>query len=112
MIDETHQHAAPFQGIGRDVPLLSTHPVMGNPYRIALYYVGIYGYIPKNPKVEHNKYHGHTYVNGVHPSLSLDLLQKNMTGQVGPSLVFPRQKSRKTSARSSRPMTSKTLKFG
>ena len=35
----------------------------------------IYIYIlPKNPKVEHNKYHGaHTYVNGVHvPSLSLD----------------------------------------
>ncbi len=26
--------------------------------------------IPKNPKVEPNKYHGaHTYVNGVHPSL-------------------------------------------
>ena len=49
---------------------------MGNPY-ISPISRGYLWVIPKNPKVEHNKYHGSTLV-GVRPSLSLEIPFKGL----------------------------------
>ena len=52
-----------FQGIGRDVgPRSQRGPPMGNPFLLALYYVGIYGlyYYSLRIPIKHNKYHGYS----------------------------------------------------